>query len=40
MPPCRDGAGIAGVTLRPMRKRHAKKALEEFDICALWPGRA
>lgn len=33
-------AGIAGVTVRRVRMRYAKKALVEFDVCALWPGRA
>ena len=31
--------GFEDVAVRPIRKRNSKKALVEFDVSAVWPGR-
>ena len=31
--------GFVDVSVRPIRKRNSKKALVEFDVSAMWPGR-
>ena len=31
--------GFADVAVRPIRKRNSKKALVEFDVSGVWPGR-